>query len=146
MIPLWLWAGCVFVLGSCIGSFLNVVIWRLPRNQSLSSPARSYCPRCQKQIAWHDNIPILAWLFLGGKCRKCGQPISIRYPLVELATGLLFLGLLLVLRGKILPLVLPVIFTAYLLYGFIRPRLPRRVRDEIESEPDNTSAEEHAEP
>jgi len=58
----------------------------------------------------------------------------------------LFLGLLLVLRGKILPLVLPVIFTAYLLYGFIRPRLPRRVRDEIESEPDNTSAEEHAEP
>jgi leader peptidase (prepilin peptidase)/N-methyltransferase len=95
MVPLWCWAIVVFVAGCCIGSFLNVVVWRLPRNQSLSKPARSYCPRCGKTIAWYDNIPVLAWLALGGKCRNCRQPISIRYPLVELATGLLFLGLLL---------------------------------------------------
>ena len=79
----------VFALGACIGSFLNVVVYRLPRNESLSSPP-SHCPRCDHRLAWYDNIPIVGWLKLGGKCRHCRNPISIRYPIVETVTALLF--------------------------------------------------------
>ncbi|MDD4890668.1 MAG: prepilin peptidase [Phycisphaerae bacterium] len=95
MAPLWFWAVFLFGSGCCIGSFLNVVIWRLPRHGSVAKPAHSYCPHCSNPIAWYDNIPLLSWLILRANCRRCGQPISVRYPLVELATGLLFLGLLL---------------------------------------------------
>lgn len=77
------------ILGLAIGSFLNVVIWRLPRGESLSKPA-SACPRCGHAIRPFDNIPVLSWLILRGKCRDCGEPISIRYPLVELGTALFF--------------------------------------------------------
>lgn len=76
--------------GLIIGSFLNVCIYRLPRDLSVMKPSRSFCPGCEKQIAWYDNIPVLSYFLLGRKCRHCGQPISARYPIVELLTGTLF--------------------------------------------------------
>ncbi|MGQ9895998.1 MAG: prepilin peptidase [Acidobacteriota bacterium] len=95
-LPLWFWAIWAFILGSCIGSFLNVVIYRLPRGGSVSSPSRSYCPSCNTTIAWYDNLPIISFLWLRGRCRACGVRISWQYPLVELAMGLLFVAALLV--------------------------------------------------
>lgn len=80
--------GCA-VLGLIIGSFLNVVIWRVPRGESIVSPP-SACPACGHEIRAYDNIPIVSWLVLRGRCRDCGEPISVRYPLVELGTGILF--------------------------------------------------------
>ena len=78
------------LIGLCVGSFLNVVIYRIPNNMNLSKPA-SHCPKCDYQLHWYDNIPVLSYLMLGGKCRKCKQPISIRYMLVELSNMLLWL-------------------------------------------------------
>lgn len=79
----------VFVLyGCCVGSFLNVVVYRLPAGMSLVTPG-SHCPICGHKLAWYDNIPVLGWLMLRGRCRYCGTAISIQYPLVELVTGLL---------------------------------------------------------
>jgi len=78
----------VFVFGAVVGSFLNVVIYRLPRQQSLVRP-RSACPSCGATIRWFDNIPILSWLMLRGRCRRCSGRISVRYPLVEAAAGAL---------------------------------------------------------
>ena len=80
-------------LGAVVGSFLNVCIHRLPRGASIVRP-RSSCPACSDPIRWYDNIPILSWLWLQGRCRTCRGPIPIRYPLVEGATALLFLLLL----------------------------------------------------
>lgn len=77
-------------IGSCVGSFLNVVIYRLPAGLSLSRPP-SHCPRCRQSIRARDNVPILGWWSLGGRCRDCGLPISARYPLIEAMTGALFL-------------------------------------------------------
>ncbi len=82
----------LFALGSIIGSFLNVVIYRLPRRMNLSKPG-SRCPNCKHAIRFYHNIPIFGWLILRGKCYDCGQKISARYPLVELLTACLFLGL-----------------------------------------------------
>ncbi len=76
-----------FAFGCCLGSFYNVVIYRLPRNESLITPG-SRCPGCGSPIAAYDNIPILSFLLLAGKCRRCGARISLRYPLVEAAAGL----------------------------------------------------------
>lgn len=76
----------VLALGCCFGSFYNVVIYRLPRKESLMSPG-SRCPGCGNAIAAYDNIPIVSFLLLGGKCRRCGTSISIRYPIVEILTG-----------------------------------------------------------
>ena len=81
-------AGCA-LLGLIIGSFLNVVIWRVPRGESVVSPP-SACPACQSQIKPYDNIPVLSWLILRGRCRSCGEPISARYPLVEALTAVVF--------------------------------------------------------
>jgi len=77
------------VFGLVIGSFLNVVIWRVPRKESIIQPA-SHCPSCDTPIAPRDNIPLLSWAILRGRCRSCGAPISFRYPLIELVTGALF--------------------------------------------------------
>ncbi len=79
----------VFMMGACIGSFLNVVIWRLPRGESLSHPG-SHCPKCNHPLAVWQNVPILGWLVLRGRCFYCKAPISVRYPVVELFTALLF--------------------------------------------------------
>src|SRR5438270_750864 len=79
----------LFVLGACVGSFLNVVVWRLPRDESLITPP-SHCPRCNKPIKWYDNLPVIGWIALGGRCRFCREPISVRYPIVEALTGVLF--------------------------------------------------------
>ncbi len=79
----------VFLLGSCVGSFLNVVVWRLPRGESLSDPP-SHCPKCDRRLNWYDNIPIIGWIKLGGRCRFCKAPISARYPIIEAVTAALF--------------------------------------------------------
>ena len=81
----------IFVFGLVIGSFLNVCILRIPEDISIVAPA-SRCPRCQTPIKWYDNVPVLGWLWLRGQCRTCGVTISPMYPLVELATGLLFVA------------------------------------------------------
>jgi leader peptidase (prepilin peptidase)/N-methyltransferase len=78
-----------FLFGLLIGSFLNVCIYRLPRDLSVVRP-RSYCPACEHPIAWYDNVPLVSYMLLGGKCRKCQSRIALRYPIVELSTGALF--------------------------------------------------------
>jgi leader peptidase (prepilin peptidase)/N-methyltransferase len=81
----------VIAFGLLIGSFLNVVIFRLPRNESIVSPG-SHCTGCAAAVRWFDNIPVLSYLLLRGRCRKCGAKISVRYPVIELLTSLLFLA------------------------------------------------------
>ncbi len=87
--PEYLLAIYLFLIGSAVGSFLNVVIYRLPRGESIVKP-RSHCPHCDTPIKPYDNIPILSWLLVRGKCRNCKERISIRYPAVELTTALWF--------------------------------------------------------
>ncbi len=83
-----------FWLGACIASFLNVVIWRVPRGESIVRPP-SHCPKCGAMINWRQNIPILSWLALRGKCASCRAPISLRYVIVEAIGGVLFLAVFL---------------------------------------------------
>ncbi len=90
-VPFHFWSVAAFVLGCMIGSFLNVCIHRMPLGQSIVSPP-SHCPHCQYAIPWYLNVPLVTWLYLQGKCRSCGKPISVRYFLVELLTGVVFLG------------------------------------------------------
>lgn len=78
-------------VGAVIGSFLNVCIYRWPAELSVVAP-RSRCPGCDKPIAWYDNIPIVSWLLLRGRCRNCATSISVQYPIIELATALIWLG------------------------------------------------------
>jgi len=82
----------VFIFGALVGSFLNVCIHRLPKNESVVWP-RSHCPKCQKRIPGYDNIPFISFLLLSGRCRFCQEKISLRYPLVELITALLMVAL-----------------------------------------------------
>lgn len=93
MTPHWVWLTFITITGANVGSFLNVVVYRLPAGISLVTPP-SRCPHCEHQLSmWRmENVPVLGWLWLAGKCRKCKAPISIQYPLVELATAILFGG------------------------------------------------------
>lgn len=88
----WFFSSVAFALGAIIGSFLNVVIHRYPREESIVFPP-SRCPHCGTHIKPWDNVPILAWLWLGGKCRACRGPIALRYPLVELANALFYVAI-----------------------------------------------------
>ena len=101
------------VLGAILGSFLNVVIWRLPRGESIASPG-SRCPSCERPIAPYDNVPVLSWLLLRGRCRHCGASISPRYPAVELLTAASFAAVVAV-RGFDEGLVLELPFVACLI-------------------------------
>ena len=87
-----LFAAFAFILGASIGSFLNVCIYRMPLGMSVNKPRRSFCPHCKYQIPWHANLPLVTWIVQRGKCGNCGAPIAARYVLVELLTGVLFLG------------------------------------------------------
>ena len=100
------------VFGLVFGSFANVVIWRLPRGESLSHPP-SRCPACDTPVAWRDNIPVLSWLLLRGRCRSCAAPISPRYPIVEALVGMLWLHA--VLAFGLTPRALVAAIFAYLL-------------------------------
>jgi leader peptidase (prepilin peptidase)/N-methyltransferase len=89
LLPVWYLVGAATLFGLTVGSFLNVVICRLPEGKSVVTPA-SRCPRCETAIRWYDNVPLLGWLWLGGKCRACKAPISVEYPLVEATNGALW--------------------------------------------------------
>lgn len=91
----------LFVLGLVFGSFISALTWRYPRKISIKR-GRSICPKCKNQIAWFDNVPLLSFLFLAGRCRNCKKPISWRYPAIELATGVGFLLIGLNFTGLIL--------------------------------------------
>lgn len=94
IIPLWFYVVCLLALGGIFGSFLNVVVYRLPRGKSLVWPGSS-CPNCGATIRWHDNLPIVGWLLLKGRCRDCRARISPRYPLVEatVSAGFVLIGI-----------------------------------------------------
>ena len=118
----------VFAIGCCVGSFLNVVVWRLPRGESLVTPP-SACPKCGHKLSPRDNIPVLGWLILRGRCRYCKNPISPKYPVVELLVGLLFAGhYWLLFRGGWGPYEVTLVQT---LYGTLTPvtRVPLLDRD-----------------
>jgi leader peptidase (prepilin peptidase) / N-methyltransferase len=103
----------VIGIGACVGSFLNVCIHRLPRRLSVVRP-RSACPSCAAPIAWHDNVPLLSYLLLRGRCRRCRAPIALRYPLVEAATAALF-ALLFATRGPSIGFLLDAVLGAALI-------------------------------
>ena len=87
-------AGVALLIGLMVGSFLNVVIHRMPREESLVLPG-SHCPACGAPVRWFDNVPVLSYVWLRGRCRACGQHISLRYPLIEIVTGVLFAAIVL---------------------------------------------------
>jgi len=103
----------VFLLGAILGSFLNVCIVRLPKHESLIRPS-SHCPHCNKPIKFYDNIPIVSYIILGGKCRSCKNPISLRYPVVEALTGLMSVALFMK-YGPTVQFLLFLLFSAALL-------------------------------
>jgi leader peptidase (prepilin peptidase)/N-methyltransferase len=119
-VPFHFWSVVFFILGSMVGSFLNVCIHRMPLEQSIIHP-RSHCPNCKYSIPWLLNLPLVTWLYLRGKCANCGQPISIRYFLVELLTGLTFLATWLVFgpRSAGLALVYCVVLAGFIVATFI---------------------------
>jgi len=101
------------LLGMLIGSFLNVVAYRLPRRQSLATPG-SRCPHCEHPVRAYDNVPVLSWLALRGRCRDCGEPVSKRYPIVEALTGVLFAAIVAVHFDDGAQLVLGIVLVAFL--------------------------------
>ena len=107
-----------FILGAVVGSFANVLIYRLPRRESIVSPG-SHCPGCGKPIRWFDNIPLISYLILRGRCRSCGEIIPWRYPAVEMVNGLLYLGLAMRFGAGTAALVLAPFVTALLVITFI---------------------------
>jgi len=109
----------VFLYGICIGSFLNVVIYRLPLNESLTKRA-SHCPKCGAKIHWYDNIPLVSWIILlRGKCRSCGQPISKRYPIVEALNGIVYVVTFAVLDFNLKSVLYCFFFSVLICLGFM---------------------------
>jgi leader peptidase (prepilin peptidase) / N-methyltransferase len=103
----------VGLFGALVGSFLNVCIYRLPRHESIAWPG-SHCPTCSHPIAWYDNIPIVSYMVLAGRCRHCGVRIPFRYPLVELLNALGYVGLLVFLGPSLVTAVYGVLYSALL--------------------------------
>jgi leader peptidase (prepilin peptidase)/N-methyltransferase len=108
-----MFAVLAFFAGLLIGSFLNVCVFRMPRDLSVVRP-RSFCPACEKTIAWYDNIPLLSYVLLRGKCRQCGWGVPVRYPLVELFTGIAF-AICVAALGLTLPALKYALFSAMLI-------------------------------
>ena len=102
-----------FILGAVIGSFVSAVAYRVPRGISIAGP-RSKCPNCDSTIAAYDNVPIVSWIVLRGRCRSCGDSISPRYPIVELVVGALFVAVLLVFEDEPAEIALGMVFVAML--------------------------------
>ena len=119
-LPFQFWSVVFFVFGCIVGSFLNVCIHRLPLGQSIVSPP-SHCPHCKYSIPWYLNLPLITWVYLGGKCRNCSAPISARYFLVELLTGLSSLGSWLIYgnRSAALSLVYCLVLSGLMVATFI---------------------------
>ena len=108
----------IFILGACLGSFSNVCIYRLPKNKQIVS-GRSFCPRCKKKINWFDNLPLISFLILNGKCRKCKKVISLRYFIVEIAIGIIFLLIYLNYNDLSTIIFLSVLSLIYIIIFFI---------------------------
>jgi len=108
----------VFVIGLVIGSFSNVCIYRVPRNESLISPG-SHCPQCNKPIQFYDNIPVISYMILQGKCRYCSKQIPFQYPLVELLTGLLYISFYLFFGLQLVTFVYMLLGTVLIIITFI---------------------------
>jgi leader peptidase (prepilin peptidase)/N-methyltransferase len=121
-----------FVLGTIVGSFLNVCIHRIPQGKSIIAPA-SHCPRCKTPIRFYDNVPLVSFIILKGRCRKCEAPISLRYPLVEFLMGLFSLILLLRFGISTLYLIYLAFFASLTLVSFID--LPHRIIPDVISLP-----------
>lgn len=105
-LPLWYYATIAGMFGLAIGSFLNVVIYRVPNKMSLNG--RSHCPKCDSQIRAYDNIPVLSWLILGAKCRGCKQPISWRYPFIEALHTIAWVSIV-IFFGPTIPYLVPLL-------------------------------------
>ncbi|HEX5145865.1 MAG TPA: prepilin peptidase [Conexibacter sp.] len=122
-------ATCAVVGGLLVGSFLNVVAWRLPRGESLVLPG-SHCPGCEHPVRPYDNVPVVSWLVLCGRCRDCRAPISARYPLVEAVTAALAAGVVLTgdgVRDVLLGLVLVVLLVPIALIDLDHRIIPNRL-------------------
>ncbi|MCJ7804855.1 prepilin peptidase [Patescibacteria group bacterium] len=123
----------IFIFGLLLGSFLNCLVYRLneAKNWSQFFFGRSYCPKCKKKLAWFDNIPLLSFLFLKGKCRWCHSPISWRYPLVELATGILSVMVYYFSANSVANLIFNLIMIYALIGIFLSDLLYRTIPDQI---------------
>ncbi len=109
----------IFIFGMCIGSFLNVCIYRLPASKSIANPPRSICPNCNSHIRFYDNIPVLSYIWLKGRCRNCDAPISFRYPLVEVMSGIVAVAMLFKFGLSLESLVYFVFISSLLVITFI---------------------------
>ena len=114
----------VALIGACFGSFLNLVAWRLPREESILLPP-SHCPHCGSRLRWYENVPVLGWLWLRGRCGHCGAPIAIRYPLVELLSAGLWVACLQATPAAMgpRPLAWLVVLAGWLLLSWLLPLL-----------------------
>ena len=108
----------IFILGLIVGSFSNVCIYRIPRNESIIFPA-SHCPKCRRNISPKDNIPLLSYILLKGRCRNCKSKISIQYPIVELLTGLIYLIIYLTYGLSVQFLIYIILSSALIIIAFI---------------------------
>jgi len=112
-VELWLWSGYIFVMGLVFGSFFNVVGIRVPEKETLFG--RSKCPHCQHQLGPFELVPIIGYLFLRGRCKNCKSPISVKYPLMELITGILFLFSFVILHQNMVEYILIVVFISLMI-------------------------------